>query len=398
MAEEAANFRKRNLVRPVFTPAILIVAAETMLLPVLPVSAINFGLDLAGAGALLACILIGSLVAELPGARVIAQFGERKTMIIAGLCFAGFAILPAFGLGLWALIMAAVGIGVSQALTGLARHSLMTSHVPVRYRARALSTLGGMFRVGWTSGPLIGSVVIGIFGVPATYVFSSMLALLSVLALISYPETRLSVKRVVSVDGVWRVARANSRVLLTLGVASGILQAARVTRLVGLPLLAVHLGLDPALSAFLIGITGLIDVVLFPLSGWVMDKFGRIWGTVPTLLLLAITYSLTPLVTDSLGFTIIAILSGLANSISSGVNMVLGADLAPPESRAEFLAGYRLMTSVGTTFSPIALSLLTALAGIPIAMALVGSVNYLGVWLFIKHLPKYGLSKPHIEE
>lgn len=393
MAAQDADFRKRNLVRPVFFPAVLIVAAETMLLPVLPVSAVSFGLDIAGAGALLACILIGALIAELPSARVVARFGERNSLIISGVSFAIFAALPAFGFGLWVLILAATGMGISQALAGLARHSLMTGHVPLGQRARAMSTLGGMFRTGWTAGPLIGALVISTLGIPATYMVASLLALLSVVALLSYPETRLSVERVVSVDGVWRVAKANRRMLLTLGVASGILQAARVTRLVGLPLLAVHLGLDPALSAFLIGVTGLVDVILFPVGGWLMDRYGRIWGTVPTLMLLAITYSFTPLVSDAAGFAVIAILSGLANSISSGVNMVLGADLAPPGARAEFLAGYRLMTSLGSSLSPIALSLFTALVGVPVAMVLVGSVNYFGVWLFIKYLPGRGIAK-----
>lgn len=398
MSGEPASFRKRQLVRPVYAPAILIVAAETMLLPVLPVSAVSYGLDLAGAGAVLALILIGSLVAEVPSARVIARFGERRALAFSGVSFAAFAILPALGLGLWTLLLAAAGIGVSQAIAGLARHSLMTSHVPVTHRARALATLGGMFRTGWTLGPLIGALVISLFGVPAAYIVSAALAGAAVVALLSYPQKLLRVEKGVSADGVWRVARANRKVLLTLGTASGILQAARVTRLVGLPLLAVHLGLDPALGAFLIGVTGLIDVVLFPVGGWVMDRFGRIWGTVPTLLLLGITYSMTPLVTDAVGFTIIAALSGLANSMSSGVNMVLGADLAPPGSRAEFLAGYRLMTSVGTTLSPVALSLLTVFTGIPVAMALVGTVNYVGVWLFIKYLPSRGISKPQNEE
>ncbi|MEY3028741.1 MAG: hypothetical protein RL198_138 [Actinomycetota bacterium] len=368
-----------------------------MLLPVLPVSATAFGLDLAGAGALLALILIGSLLAELPSARVIARIGERKALITAGLAFGGFALLPAFQLGLWVLFLSAIGIGVTLALSGLARHSLMTSYVPANQRARALATLGGMFRTGWTAGPLLGSLMIGLFGLPASYVAAAVLATASAVVLASYPQFKLRVERTVSADGVWRVARANRKALLTLGTAAGILQAARVIRLVGLPLLAVHLGLEPALAAFIIGAASLIDVLLFPIGGWLMDRFGRIWGSVPTLLLLGFTYAFTPFIAGAEGFAIIATLAALANSISSGVNMVLGSDLAPAESRAEFLASFRLMTSVGTTLSPISLSLVTALTGVPVAMALVGSLNFIGVWLFTRYLPKFGLSKPRID-
>jgi MFS family permease len=172
-------------------------------------------------------------------------------------------------------------------------------------------------------------------------------------------------------------------------VASGIISGARTVRLIGLPLLAVALGLDAATSSFIFGITGIIDFALFYLSGIIMERYGKFWSSVPTLLMLGTAYLFTFLVTDLMSFWILASVTALANAISAGINMVLGADLAPEGARSEFLASFRLLTSGGSAVAPIVISGLTAMFSLPAALAITGLGNFVGAYLFWKYLPRY---------
>ena len=67
---------------------------------------------------------------------------------------------PAEADALWQLALAITATGATNAVFVLARQSYLTEAVPVELRARALSTLGGMSRVGAFVGPFIGAAVV----------------------------------------------------------------------------------------------------------------------------------------------------------------------------------------------------------------------------------------------
>jgi len=93
---------------------------------------------------------------------------------------------------------------------------------------------------------------------------------------------------------------------------------------------------------------------------------------------------------DIATFAVFAALTALVNALSSGINMVLGADLAPKDARSEFLAGFRLLTTGGNAFSPYVLSGVTLLFGLGPAMAVMGGISFFGAYMFWRFLPKYG--------
>jgi MFS family permease len=159
--------------------------------------------------------------------------------------------------------------------------------------------------------------------------------------------------------------------------------------MIGLPLLAVAIGIDPATSALIFGVTGMIDFALFYFAGIIMDRYGRFWTSVPTLLLLGVMYLGAFLVIDLPSFWIFASVTALANAASAGINMVLGADLAPEGARSDFLASFRFLTSGGVAFAPVVISGLTALISLPFALAATGLLNFYGAYLFWRYLPMY---------
>ena len=381
------NFKKRQLALPVYLPSLLFEAALGALLPILPASATEFGFDLAAAGAVTAAAMLGTFLFELPASTIVNRFGERTSMILATLVAAVFGFLGFLNLGYWQLLLIAMGFGAMFSLFGLSRHSMLAAQVPVLHRAKAMSLLGGSFRGGAALGPILGSVAVAQFGTEAAYFVASGLCLAALIAVTTVPASRLQSSPSGQHGNVWAVAKREKAKLLTLGVASAIISAGRTVRMIGLPLLAIQLGIDPATASLIFGVTGAIDFALFYMSGLIMNRWGKLWSSVPTLFALGISYLFAFMVTDLATFWVLAAVTALANAASAGINMVLGADMAPDGARSEFLAAFRMLTSGGVVLAPVMITALTALIALPAALAITGVLNFYGAYLFWKYLP-----------
>jgi MFS family permease len=391
------NFKKRSLALPVYLPSLLFEAALSSLLPILPASATEYGVDLAAAGAVTAAAMLGTLLFELPASTIVNRLGERTSMIVATVIAAIFGFLGFLNLGYWPLLFIARGFGAMFSLFGLSRHSLLAAQVPVSHRAKAMSLLGGSFRGGAALGPILGSLAVAQFGTEAAYLVASALCLVAMVAVTSVPKNRLQYPPSGQHGNVWEVAKRERAKLLTLGMASAIISAGRTIRMIGLPLLAIQLGIDPATASLIFGVTGVIDFALFYASGLIMSRWGKFWSSVPTLLALGISYLFAFMVTDLNSFWILAAVTALANAASAGINMVLGADLAPDGARSEFLAAFRMMTSGGVVLAPLTITTLTALIALPAALAITGLLNFYGAFLFWKYLPIHAPYKKSID-
>ena len=70
--------------------------------------------------------------------------------------------------------------------------------------------------------------------------------------------------------------------------------------------------------------------------------------------------------------------------------MVLGADLAPPTQRNEYLASFRLLNDAGNAAAPQLISLLTVLLGLSFAFFTMSGFSLLGAIIMLRYLPKSG--------
>lgn len=383
------EFRKRQLVTSIYLPSLLITAAEGALLPILPVSAVGFGFSLAEASIITTVLMVSTMVFEVPASWINAKIGERNAMLASTILGFLMTLLAFFNLGYPALVLSALGFGAAHSVFGLARHSLLAEIVPEQHRPKSMSLLGGMFRGGMAIGPVIGSAFIVLYGVEFGYLAAALLSLAAGASVLTVPAVRLKATPSGQNGNMWAVARREAPKLATLGVASAIISAGRTIRLIGLPLLAIQLGISPGEASFIFGLTGFIDFTLFYLSGIIMDKYGKFWSSVPTLLALGVTYLFSFMVTDIVTFWIMASVTALANALSAGINMILGADLAPKGSRGEFLAAFRMLTSGGVALAPAMITVLTASIGLSGALASTGLLNFVGAFLFWKYLPIY---------
>lgn len=370
-------------------PSAFFSIGEYALIPIIPASAERLGADLPTAGLIAGFVMLGTLLADVPAARFVSAFGERKAMLWSSLsAMAGIFIAVVAG-NIFALGAAVLLVGASAAVFALARHAYLAEHVPFSHRARSLAVLGGTFRAGAFIGPLISAAVIATLGIAAVFVFCMGFWLAAALSLLFNKDDKTSSAVATPLSYTWVIAKREKKKLLTVGIGSAILGMLRTTRQVGIPLWALHIDLPAEKTALIIGIAGIVDFALFYTSGQVMDKFGRRAAAVPTLIGLSLTHMFIFTATTETAFFALAIAMSLANGLGSGLILTLGADLAPADARNEFLAGYRLLVDGGVAAAPPALAALTAAVGLGTGLIGFGVLGLAGAYLLHRFIPEF---------
>jgi MFS family permease len=382
------TFKISSLNFPVFTPSLLFGIAEGSLLPIIPASAGALGASLPTAAVITGLVMVGTLVADIPAARLINTIGERKAMLSAAVVGSLGVLFSLLSTTLWMLGAGMFLLGASVSVFALARHSFLTEAVPYSHRARSLSILGGVFRAGHFIGPMLGAALITLIDIQAVYWNAVIFCALAATVLLFVkpdvmPDTPGTTKGV-----TWMVAKRESKKLATMGVVSAIMGSLRTARIVGLPLWALHIGLSPAATALYIGIAGALDLALSYTSGQIMDRYGRRWSALPTLLGLSLTFALLTVANDATSFLAVALVMSVANGVGSGIILVIGSDLAPKGERNEFLASYRLLVDAGVAATPLAISGITALFGLATAMFWITGTGVVGAIMAHRYLPR----------
>jgi MFS family permease len=84
------------------------------------------GASLPTAGIILGLVMIGTLFADIPAARLINILGERKAMISAAAVASLGVLVALLATTLWVLGLGVFIIGASVAVFGISRHSYLT--------------------------------------------------------------------------------------------------------------------------------------------------------------------------------------------------------------------------------------------------------------------------------
>lgn len=416
----------------IYGPTVLFALGEGAVIPLIPVIAAQLGADVATAALVASALVVGQLCGNIPAGWAVARIGERLTMAIAGLLSLGGVIALAFAPSLGVLAASIFLVGFCAAAFGLARHSFMTTRVPLAFRARALSLLGGTFRLGMFVGPFVAAGLLALFGDEhATIWFFAACLVATVLLVLLGPDPETAVAPPVTrprpsrdtvpdadaadmtedtgevitaslraapgVDGqragVFRTMWHFRRVLSRLGLAAASLASVRSARQVVLPLWGVSIGLDAQTIALVVGVSGAIDFALFYASGQVMDRFGRLWAALPAMILMGAGFIALSFTHDSaqnaMWFAMFAAVLGVGNGLSSGILLTLGADVAPKSDPAPFLGSWRTLTDAGGAISPLLVSGIAAISSLAIATGAMGVIGLLGAAAFVRWVPRF---------
>ena len=416
----------------IYGPTVLFTLGEGAVLPLFTVTAARLGADLAVAALVAAALVVGQLFGNVPAGWAVARIGERLTMTFAGLAGILGVVAMVFATSVGMLMASVFIIGFCASAFGLARHSFMTTRVPLAFRARALALLGGSWRLGMFVGPFVAAAILLATGNEQIVMWFFGGCLLACVALVFFgpdPEEQLqaeasAARRAMDAttptefeleaedlmledtgevstgsiptferQGVFATMWANRRVLSRVGVAAATLSSVRAARTAMLPLWGLAIGLDAEHIALIVGISGAIDFALFYASGQIMDRFGRIWAVLPSMIAMGLGFIVLAFTQEFTGpviwFIALSAFLALGNGLSSGILLTLGADLAPQHDPAPFLGAWRTLTDAGGAVTPLAVAGIIGVASITWASGLVGVVGLVGAVMFARWLPKY---------
>ena len=390
--ERVEDFSLRRIAVPAFGPSAIWSIGAGAVLPVVALSARGLGASVGLAALFVGITTVSEFAAAVPAGVLVERIGERRALVLAGLADAAACALALFAPSLWVLALAVLLLGPSGSVFLLARQSYLTAAAPVHLRARAMSTLGGVTRVGLFVGPLLGAPVVARWGPQGAFGVAVVAGVLA--ASLAWRTPDLGSHHAESGAGVSRVpvrqvVARHRRVLLTVGLGVLAIGLARSSRVVVVPLWAEHIGLDAAQTSLVFAAAALVEVVLFWPAGTVMDRHGRVWVAVPVSLLMGAGLLCLPLTTSLLGVGALALLMGVGNGLGSGIVMTLGADAAPEAGRAPFLGVWRLLSLVGHNGASVVVAAVAAVASIGVASVTVGLLTLAGGAWLARWLPEY---------
>ncbi|HSN12889.1 MAG TPA: MFS transporter [Propionibacteriaceae bacterium] len=384
----AGPFSWRNIALAAYGPTALASIGYGAVTPLVALSAIDRGATPGTAALITGLLGIGQLLADLPAGWVAERLGEKWSIVLACLIDVVMLGSVSFTHSLLHLAIATFVTGITGAVFGLARQTYLTVAIPLQYRARALSSLGGVFRVGGLVGPLIGAAVVATFGLPKAYLFAASMSLLAAIVTLTLPDLPSHTDSGGAGAGMFTVLRESLGVLLTQGVGALVIMLTRSARQAIIPLWCEAHGLSPAATSLVYSISMAFDVALFFFGGSLMDRFGRVWVAAPAMIVMGVGLAILPLTHHAATIIAVACLLGLGNGISSGVVMTLGSDASPTVGRTKFLAGWRLLSDSGNALGPLAIAAVATVSTLGAASVVLGVLAWGGAAWLLRWLPR----------
>ncbi len=379
-----------RLLAPIYVPSFLMALSAQAMLILLPL----YVLELGGAPAFAALIMglhgIGILVFDVPAGMLAARFGDKPLMLVGLVSILTGTVALSIVSGLWMLAVFATLIGAGSTAWVLGRLSYITDFCPSAERGRAIAVMAGVNRMGGFIGPVGGGIVAEFFGYSTAF-FIAAISAAAALILVFF-SARNSVPshggHGVGLSTTGRIIRDYVVVFATAGFSSLTLQLMRATRNLLVPLFGVAVGLDAVAVGAIFSFGAAVDMSLFYPVGVVVDRWGRKWTGVPSMVLFAVGLSILPLAQGFYSLLGATLLLGFANGVSTGIVMIIGSDLAPSDQRGQFLGVWRLVSDVGWAGGPLLASVLAEIASLAAASFVVSVTGIVGAFVLLFLVPE----------
>lgn len=378
----------RPLWMQVYLPNLVVATGQGAMLPILVFAARNVHASPGVAAAIVAVNGFGTMAFDLPAGRIVARLGEwAAAWVAAGLMCVGL-VGCILANSPWSLALAVFVQAAGWAVWSLVRITHLSRVAPAHVRGRALSFFGGVTRAGNVIGPFFFIFVASHNHTDLAFVIFLVSVFVGFVWLVlarDQSDHEAGVARAERVRPL-QVLRENKGELAVSGSTAFGISLLRGSRTAIIPLWAAHIGLDSAQAAALFAFSSVVDLALFYPAGIASDKWGRRADALPCIVLLALGHVLVPFTHTYWALFGAAFVLGVGNGLGSGIVMTLGADLAPANGRASFLAVWRLISDAGTSVGPLVDSAVVAGLTIVAAGPVVGGLGFVtaaivAIWL-----------------
>jgi MFS family permease len=348
-------------------------AGWAMIIPTIPVLAQQFDVSAGSAAQIVTAFAIGKFVGTIVAGIILDRMGTRIALV-GGPFAAVVASLAAAGAPwLFLLLVLALIMGAADSLWAAAREVAGIDLARSDQRGRLISSLHGVYGLGGAVAPFFGGWLTDLFSFRAAFVGYAFAAALSVFLGFISPDSRAanSAHRDREKRRRWGLAAATQwfygmgelyraihprlrATYLVLVLATLASQSQRMIVQSMLPLYAgAYLHLSATQIGMLFSISGVIAFTMIVPAGFIMDRIGRKWCTVPSTGLPALVFVLIPATHNFTELTILIAFAGLAQGLSLGSLATSTYDVVPTHARGRLQAVRRTVAELGSALAPL---------------------------------------------
>jgi MFS family permease len=344
----------------------------SMIVPAIPVMAVQFGITAGTAAQTITALAFGRLAGMPISGMVLDRLGTRSALVAgpALACCVGLlaAVTPWFGV----ILLLIFTLGIAESVWVIAREVAGIDLARPDQRGRVLSGFHGINYMGLAVGPLVGGMLAESTGFRGAFVAYAACAAVSVLLGVSVENSRAShVLRPTAAIAGWSLAAWRQRLyslrdlfhqidpdlrstytVLVFATLTSFVH--RVTTQSMLPLVGTsQLGLSPKEVGLLFTISGVAAFCMILPAGFVIDKVGRKWATVPSTGIPALSFVFIPFAQNFFQLAMLTFLLGMANGLSLGSLATSTFDVIPVAARGRLQAARRTVAEIGGVSAPL---------------------------------------------
>ena len=372
------------------------------IVPVIALYARSFDVQQTAIGVAIAVYGLARFLVAVPVGKLTDVLGRRAALALGGLVTAAGNLLCAWAPNFPTFVAARFVAGAGAALVLIAGQIVLADITTPARRGRVMAIYQGVFLFAVGIGPYPGGLLAERFGLAAPFlVYAGAGALASVVAWLQIPDTRMPA---VSAEAATapppfaaqvRLLTAHPGFLLVslVGLMSAVVRTGALFNVV--PVLArdrLLLGTDRI--GFGLALSSVVGLLLAYPAGVLVDRYGRKTIIVPATAAAGLSMLLFLTATSYAGFLTGCVVWSVAVGVSGAAPAAYAADVAPPGMNAAAMSTYRMLSDLGYVIGPIALGVVTDVAGGDAALTTSAALMVVVAALFARGAPETYRSRP----
>lgn len=334
-----------------------VMAGLTLVAPILPLYALEFGVSYTAAGALITGFAVARLLFSVIGGVAGDRWGARKVTVFGTTLLAISSVTAALAPNYGVLLGSRFIEGIGSAIFATTAFQYLLQVTPKERLGRATAAFQTGLLVGVAIGPFVGGFLaeLGDFRTPfwAYAVLAGIVAVLAWFFIEDLPSRGTSARQVFAVAGQLMRSRAYLALMLVGFSMMFMRGGARVTLL---PLYAEQsLGFGTGDIGILLSVSALTNLLIVNPAGRFVDSVGRKPVAMLGLTTAAIATAGYGLFESFTGLLIVSMVFGVTSGLASIAPPAMVGDLAPEGAEGSAVGVYRMSGDLGFVIGPLVL-------------------------------------------
>jgi MFS family permease len=347
--------------------------AWAMILPTIPVLARQFDVSAGAAAQIVTAFAAGKFVGTVIAGVLLDRMGTRVALVGGPLAATLASLCVVWAPGFSVILFLALIMGAADSLWATAREIAGIDLAHRSQRGRVISGLHGVHTMGAAFAPFVGGWLTETYDFQAAFIgYASATALSVPLGFIGPPSAvHARAEKPKDKPQGWSLAAVAGRLraikhlyreiepqlrptYCAIVFATLVNQSQRVLVQSMLPLYAAYyLNLAPTQIGMLFTVSGIIVFAMIIPAGFLMDRVGRKWCTVPSTAIPGIIFLLIPMTGSFTQLAVLIGVAGLAQGLSLGSLATSTYDVVPSHVRGRLQALRRTIAELGSGVAPL---------------------------------------------